>query len=485
MLSLQELATAFLGFLRIKVSAIFLEPFGVGILSQLTIFQNFLSQFVQLGIVGGITKYTAEFHSNNDKQSIEKLIGTVIFIFLIAGILVSLICVAFQYKLSNLLFADYSYGLFIILIGLAIPITAQVEVISRFLQGMLKIREMVIFGIACSFVGAIITIALTVSFGLKGAIISILLTAISSVIIGYWYLKYTVLKDHNVNFRLTFPDKSICKKLSRFGGANIIMVVLNALTLLAISTVIISALGAKSNGFYHVSLIFSNRYLGLIFIAVWRYWLPKVAMIREDYETTAQMQNDVLRLMLLSIAPLIVILLVFKEFWISLLYTVDFLDAASLMSWQLTGDLFRAVGWAANFTLLVNERFKFLIFLTLFFSSVRFGTFWFLLPNMGIQAAPISYAVAHGLLAPLILIGNYGYNRFSISKQNWVLIAKSFGILILTITLISLKDLNSLFFYMIPLAALGIFLITSIQMNEFQNVLKIFGSIIKPQNINS
>ena len=98
MLSLQELATAFLGLLRIKVSAIFLEPFGVGIISQLASIQNFLSQFVQLGIVGGITKYTAEFHSNNDKRSIEKLIGTVIFIFLIAGILVTLICIAFQYE---------------------------------------------------------------------------------------------------------------------------------------------------------------------------------------------------------------------------------------------------------------------------------------------------------------------------------------------------------------------------------------------------
>ena len=162
-----------------------------------------------------------------------------------------------------------------------------------------------------------------------------------------------------------------------------------------------------------------------------------------------------------------------------MLYTADFLDAASLMNWQLTGDLFRAVGWTANFTLLAKERFKLLIFLTLFVSSVRFGTFYLLLPNMGIQAAPVSYAVSHGLLTPLLLIGNYLYNRYSISVKNWSLIAKSFGILTLTIVLISLERQNFFLIYIVPLASLGVYLITSIRMNEFQSILKIIGSGFK------
>jgi len=463
---------------RIKVAAIILEPFGVGVLSQLSILYNLLSNFVHLGTVGGITKYTAEFYGKDDKESVGRLIKTVIFIFSITGFIVFIISIIFREELSKILLDDHSYGFLIILIALASSIAAQVEAVSRFFQGMLKIREMTLIGIVGPFIGAIISIALTISFGLKGAVYAILSTAVFSLFLGYWYLYPIALRDIKCKIIPFSPDKNIFVRLYRFGRANIIILGLNTITLLAISTMIIYSLGARSNGFYHVTLTFSTRYLGLIYFAVWRYGFPKIVTVGKNYQLASQMQNDMVRLLFLFTPPMILLLLMFKQFWVSLFYTSAFNDAVSLMGWQFTGDLIRAISWVAFFTLLANEKFKFLIIATLTFSLVRVASFWIFLPLMSIQAAPFSYALSHVFLTPLLLIGNYTYTRFSISRQNWILIIKSFLLLGLTILLTSFASAEDGHKQLILGIALLLFLATSIKRREFLSIIYFFRPLL-------
>lgn len=467
-----------MGLIRVKISAVFLEPAGVGIVSQVTSFRTLLSQFVNLGVGSGVTKYVAEYSSKRDGQSLERLLQTVVSGFLITGVIVLVVCLAFAPRFADWALADGSLGLLIVLVGIAVPLAAQVEVISRCLQGMLKIREMVILGIIGSMLGLIITIPLIILAGVTGAILSIALSALLSFIIGQFYLQRVVLTEHHIHLRFTLPDKEPSIKLLRFGGANSVMVVSNTLTLLAIRSMIISRLGATSNGLYQVAFGLSNQYLSLITAALWTYGMPKIATILDDPAGTNKVKNDALRLSFLIFTPLIVLILVFRDIWIPILYSRAFLDAYSLIGWQLVGDIFLVVYWPANISLAPREQFGVIIRQTLLLSAFQLGSFWLLLPLMGLVAAPLSYALAHGLMMPIVLFDHYNYDRFFYSSRNWALIAKSVSVLGLTLTLTSSPNANPVLNYLVPLAALGLWAMTAVSRNEAQRAVQMGHSYV-------
>ncbi len=471
LLSIQRLTTLALGIIRVKVSAIFLLPAGVGIVAQLNSMRLLLEQFVSLGVGSGITKYAAEYSSERDRESFRLLIRTATSGFLIIGVSAFVVCLLFSRRLASLIVADPSLGLLIVIIGAAVPIIVQVEVISRCLQGMLKIREMVLLSIISAFLGLIVTIPLIILAGVTGAIVSILLSAAIAFIIGQFYLRNVVLKEYDIRLRLSPPDRGMSIKLLRFGGTRGVVAVLEAITILTIRSLIIGRLGADANGLYEVAIALSNQYLGIILAAVWTYGMPKVATMPGDSEGISRLQNDALRLIFLTLVPLIVLILVFREIWIPILFSGAFLGAYTLISWELLGDIFRATGWAANLTILPRERFGFLIGINLGRFTIQLVSFWLLLPRLGLVAAPLSYALANGIMLPAILLGHYIYDRFTYSAQNWILIAKSVPVLLLALFMTLSPDPKPLLNYLLPLAALGIWAMVTVSREEYRNVI--------------
>ena len=456
-----------------KVSAVFLQPAGLGIVSQLTGFQSLLRRFVTLGVGGGVTRYVAEFNSKQERRALERLLQTVFSAFVVTGAISVLACLIFAPQLANLVLADRSLGLLIVLIGIAIPLTAQVGVINRFLQGMLKIREMVVLGIVSSALGVIITIPLIVLGGVTGAVLSIPLSSLFALIIGQFYLQRLVLREQHIHLRLTLPDREMGVKLLRFGGTRGLMALVEYLVLLAIRSLIISRLGAESNGLYQTALAMSNRYLGMIFVAVWAYGMPKVATMLGDPDGISRLQNDILRLLFLALVPLVVLILVFRNIWIPILYSKAFLGAYSLVGWRVVGDMFRGVGFAVGLTIVAKERFGFLIGLNLGGSAIQLASFWMLLPVIGLQAAPISYALTQLSILPITLVGHYLYDRFSYSSRNWGLIGMSGLAVGLTLVLTSSPDANPVLSYLVPLAALGIWALTAVSRRDARRVIQI------------
>lgn len=472
------MTTLILGLIRVKVSAVFLEPVGVGIVSQVESFRNLIDRFVNLGVGSGVTKYVAEYSSKRDDQSLERLLQTVISAFLITGIIVFVVCLAFASRFAEWALADSSLGLLIVIVGVAAPLMAQVEVIFRCLQGMLKIREMVILGIIGSMLGLSITIPLIILAGVTGAILSIALSALLSLIVGQFYLRRVALREYHIHLRFIVPDKGMSIKLLRFGGMRSLELISTSLTLLAIRSMIIARLGAVSNGLYQVAFASSNQYLGLIAAALWTYGMPKVATMLDNPAGIDKMRNDALRLSFLVFTPLIVLILVLRNIWIPILYSSAFMGAYSLIGWQLVGDIFLVVVWAANISLVPREQFGFIIGATLGFCALRFGSFWLLLPLIGLHAAPVSYALAHGLMTPIILFVHYKYDRFFYSRRNWALIAKSIPVLGLTMILTFSPNANPVLKYPVPFAALGVWALAAVSREEAQMAMQIVRTMI-------
>lgn len=459
--------------IRVKVSAIYLAPAGLGIVAQVTDLRVFILRFVDLGVGAGITKYVAAYNTAKDRRALESLLQTAFSGFVITGSIIVLICIFFAPGIAELVLGDSSSWYLVTLAGITVALTAQGQIIYRTLQGLLKIREMVILGLISSFLGLIITIPLIILIGVTGAVLSVALIALITLAIGHLYLQLRVLNEWKINIRLTVPQKKIIFQLLRFGGVSSIQVLSDTLTLLIIRSILIKDIGAGANGLYQVAVAVSVRYLGIIFTSIWQYSLPKLSSITDDRSAQSKVQNDSLRLLFLALTPLIVLILVFRKIWIPILYSPAFLGAFSLISWQLLGDVFRSINTPANIILLPNERFAFFTFKTLTYSVVRLVSFGLLFPVVGLLAAPVSYAIGRSFGTPITIYYHYKYEHFIYSKRNWWLIAKSVFAIGLVMILTASPDVNYLIGYIIPLAVLMLWASTAISRKEAVEVIQI------------
>ena len=429
-LGIQRVIEILLSLIRVKVSAIYLNPSGVGIVSQLGNFKGFIQQFINLGVGSGITKYVAEYRGNQDTKSLQKLLYTVTTLFLITGGIGIVIFILLSPVLAEAVLADRKKSLFIILIGAAVPIAAQFEVISRFLQGLLKVRALAVLSIVSSALSLAITVPLIMQENLFGAILSIPISGLISFGIGQIYLHRIFLREYGIKLRLMVPDKEILFNLAKFGGSRGVISIVQSLTILTIRRVIIGQLGTSSNGLYQVAYTVSNNYLGIIFTSIWLFGMPKSATMVNNDQEVIKFQNNAARLLLVILMPLISVILISRELWIPILYSVSFLSAAELLGWQLVGDLIRALGWTPKFTLITKEHFGFLIYSQLVHFGSQLGLFLLLFPRLGLISAPIAYAASYFVLTLITLIRQKIVEGFSYSERNWKLFFASAGFLL-------------------------------------------------------
>jgi O-antigen/teichoic acid export membrane protein len=468
LIGFQKLITVALGLVRIKVSAVFLQVSGVGIVSQVVSLKNLLQQFVSLGVGGGITKYVAEYTSGGDRERLQTLLRTVTTGFALTGLALLLGSILFAPQLAELVLADRSLGLLVVLAGVAVPLTAQYEVITRCLQGALHIREMVMLAILSSVVGVLILIPLVIVLDVFGAVLAIALGAAASVAIGHLYLRATILRPLDITLNADWPDLQVSKDLLRFGGARGATVLSTVATLLIIRAALIRDLGPEANGLYQVAWGMSNQYLGIVSGAIWGYGMPKIATMLDDPRGIRKLQNNALRLSLLILVPAVTLLLVLREIWIPLLYAPSFLAAYGLVSAQLLGDLFLAVRWAPNLTNVPRERFAFIIGQAVAQSAIQLAAFFALLPRIGVLAAPASYAISHGAMVPPTLLGHYLYDRFRFDRGNWLLLIGSAPVVGVAAWATAVRDRPLWLFAGAPLSALLLWALVMVRRSELR-----------------
>jgi hypothetical protein len=135
--------------------------------------------------------------------------------------------------------------------------------------------------------------------------------------------------------------------------------------------------------------------------------MPKVATRVDEPEAVVALQNDFLRICLAALAPGVILLLVTREIWISILYTEAFVAAGTMACWQLLGELVAMVRQSLNISLLPRERLGFLVFQAYLYWGLWTVLSWAGMSWLGAEAAAVAYLVAN--VAALLV--TYSYHR--------------------------------------------------------------------------
>lgn len=425
LLGIQHFASILLGFVRTKILAVTLGPYGVGIISQANAYFVMVQGFTALGLGGGFTKLVAEYHSQQDYERLNRTVVSLITLYGGIGILLLLICVPFSSQISIWTFADPNLGSYIVMIMAAGIFWIQYQTILLLFRGLLHWKEYSLASSLGYLINIIISVVLIYFLGLDGGVISILVAQISNLIVATIILHKRVAPLHKLEYWKYRPDRAAFKELIPYIAPSMAVNMLATFASVYIRGDIIRYLGAEANGIYQAVWGISLAYIGFILNATFVYGIPKVASQLREPAEMVKVQNNGLRIGILLLLPVSILLINTREIWIPLLYSSVFLVAGPMLFWQFAADLLRMLHTNFNVVLYPLNRLWFL-----FIDGVFYWGGWIVLsalalPKLGVAAVPISYFVVN--LIAIILA--YFYHKltttFQIYKENQILLFKT------------------------------------------------------------
>ncbi|MBW8012476.1 MAG: oligosaccharide flippase family protein [Chloroflexi bacterium] len=427
LLSINQFVSVIFGFVRTKILSTMVGTFGVGIVSQATYLMQLLRQISTLGISGGFVKLIAEYRSKEDQAQLNKTIITALSVFSIFGIFIVILSWFFGKQIAIWIFGNPTYEQYILIVSIAAYLAVEYRLVLSIFRGLLQWREYVFVSVVGYSLNVISTFILIFFHGIFGAMLSILVAQAINLLLSLYFLRRKVILSLKLAPWRHKPDVQSFRNLLRFVGPLSTVTLLALLATLYIRSEIIHTpeLGADSNGIYHVAAAMSTAYMGLLIFSLSTFGEPRVTTLLKNPKAIIQLQNDEMKLGVLVIAPIILALMAFRNIWIPILFSRDFLAAGTLLIWQFGGDFFRVISTTLNITLLPMERFTFI-----YFNGLLYWGGWaylskYLIPHFGLSAIPISYLIVNLVM----LVSSFFYHtlttQYRVSRGNAILLIKA------------------------------------------------------------
>ena len=414
---------------RVKIVAVLLLPYGVGITSQVTNLINTLTVLLFVGLGPGVAKFLASHRESGDEAAAARVVTTstaALVITSLAGLVAGL---ALAGPLAGWALQDASLVALVLTGLIGVPFAVFYNLGRAFLQGHKAVRAIAIANVASAALSFATVVPLVYWLGVRGAVINISLTwALNAGL--YWY--FWLRGAGGRLFRRDAFDRPVLAELVRYGAASLAAGAATSLSLLAVRSLIIDQFGADQNGLYQAVYGLSVQYMTLVTGAMATYSFAQLSGIASRLDRDAASRgelereiNNNVRLVLLVIVPVLAGVVLLRKVGLIVFYSPEFLPAAPLFPLQALGDLFLACAWAFGLALLPLGRVGPWLLINL---SAPLGLLLgsaTLLPRVGLPGVVTAYAAGQGLQAAL----SWWYLRhttgFRLARQNLRLLGTS------------------------------------------------------------
>lgn len=326
-----------IGLITSKILAIFVGPGGMALVGNLRNFLTSLESISTLGFQSGIIKYVAENQKN--KEVLQKIIATVFISLVFIALVLSGVLYFFASFWNNtILNSAFDYVLVFKILALALPWYAVSVFLLAVLNGLSQFKKVIWVNIIGNTLGLLVSLFMILQFQTLGALLAIVITPSLLFFVTFYFVQKEINFLEAIKWHLY--DFKIIKNLLPFSLMAMVSSVLGPMVYLFIRNDVIEKLGMDQAGFWESMTRISTYYMLFVSTILSVYFLPKLAIAKENKET-----KNIFRQYYKSILPVFILGLVvvyFARFFIvQLLFTKEFLPVASLFFWQLIGDVFK------------------------------------------------------------------------------------------------------------------------------------------------
>ncbi|MFV0417874.1 MAG: O-antigen translocase [Dysgonomonas sp.] len=427
-----QVLVVLIGLVRTKIIAVLLGPVGIGLISIYQSLTDLIRSACLLGMDTAVVKEVAEATVEENKDVLFKTISRFNKWFNASALIALFACIVFCYPISLWVFDDSKYAIHIAILSVSISMLVLATGKSAILQGMRRISEMAKAAVLGGFIGLLATIPVYYFWRLDGIIPALIINSIIGLLCAEYYYRRQGIKKVALSNREAFNSGLDTLKL---GIYIIVSGFIATLSMFAIRAFISRNIDVDAAGLFQASWVITNVYFGIILRAMGSDFFPRLSAISQDENEFKKLANEQSYIVLALTSPVIVVMLLFSEPILSLLYSSQFVYADTVLQWQLLGAFFKIVTWPISFILLAKNRgFIFLITEIIFYGAYLLSAY-LLFPRYGLEAAGIGYFVAYTVYLPVMFftcrsISNFGWNK-SVGRMiliNLFLVAASFYI---------------------------------------------------------
>ena len=389
-----------IGLLRMKVVALLLGPAGVGLIGILQNLMVTASTISALGVGNVGTRQIAEANGRGDQADIDAARRALFWGTLFLALLGAVGFWLLRDVLASWMLDDATGGGMLGWLAVGVALTVATGSQKALLNGMRRIGDIARVSVFSSLLSSLLGIPLILWLGSEGIVWFILATPLASFVISHVYVaRMPKIKSGPTSlWRMTGQWSTLIRLGSAFMLAG--MVVL--LGLLAVRTLVQNELGTEQLGYFQAAWTISMTYIGFVLGAMGTDYYPRLTAVIHDHEQVNQLVNEQTEVAILLSGPVLLGMLALAPWVIELLYSAEFAPAATVLRWQILGDLFKILSWPLGFIVLAQGAGRTFVLTESIAMLIFFITTWVLLPVFGIEATGVSFFLMYLLYLPLV-----------------------------------------------------------------------------------
>jgi|UPI00048A1352 O-antigen/teichoic acid export membrane protein len=459
-----------------KFVAIFLGPFGIGIVGLLNNTITIISSITSFGItITGVREISlANAESDQNKFSERFIVLQRWSIF--TSFLGAIVTIIFSKQLSKLTFGNSDYYFWFVILSVNFVFANLTATRIALLQGLRMIKSIAISNLISSVLITAVTLPIYYYFKLDGIITVILVSSLINLLVNFYFTRNIKCNNISLSIYETFQKGKPLLKMGFLLSINVIFgQICSYLIKLYLNG---NGSSVEIVGLFEVSSVILVSYVGLIFNAMGLDFYPRITEVQNDNSKVRELVNDQIEMGLLLITPAIIFLYFCGPILVKILYSNNFLGVLLIFKAALFAVIVKVVVWPLAFIILAkgdNKLYFKLEIISDIFLLVSTVFLYHLLGLIGIGIASLIQFLLYAFYVIPLLKNKY---NFSIRKDTLKILLVCFLIGISASTITFTID------YPYAYYPLGLILVYSIfySYKELNKRVDIFSYLIKIKN---
>lgn len=394
--------------IKTKVVALWLGTAGFGIISIFNSTITLISSITNLGLQTSAVRDIAS--ASGDSSLIEEKVSITNKLAIITSALGCIITICLAPFLSQWFFKNHDYTIAFVLLSSVVLFTGLYNQCYAILQGVRKLTYMAISSILGALIGLIVSIPLFYYLRINGIVWALVLSAIITFLVGYFYVRKSMVAYHRVSVKDALRKGLPTIKLGIYIAlSNNIAYLVQFLLKAFLSNIA----NVETVGLFQAGWSLNTMYVGMIFTAMAKDYYPRLCQKSNDNSAVMKEMNEQAEIGLLLLAPMVTAMIFFIKPVIVLLYSSEFVAVSQMTELLLFGTLIQVASWSLGYVYLAKNDGRLYFFNEVGTKIVMLPTFFIGYYVWGLEGLGVAFIINQ--IVYILWVGYIAKKKYHVS----------------------------------------------------------------------
>lgn len=395
-----SLLNILISLIRVKIVALLLGPVGIGVVG---LFGNVLKvsgNISGMGVGASGLRQIASANSKADHDAVRLVRASLFWVALILGAAGAAVFFLFSRQVAAIVISNARWAGMLGWLGLGIILTVVYTNQIAVLNGLRRIGDIAKIQIVSAIGSSVLGVAILLVWresGLMGYVLSASATSFLAAL--YFLRRMPIIEGREPTWR----EIVVCTRgLFALGIHYMWSGLITVGGFLVVRIIVEKQLGAHSLGQYQAAWTIGMMYISFILAAMGMDYYPRLSACIDDHAAARQMINEQAEVALLMAAPLVLGVLAVAPWVVPLLYSHAFEPSASILQWQLLGDILKVVSWPLSIAILAAGAGRTYAMTELAASVALVACVYLGIQFFGLTGTGMAYVATYAIYLPIV-----------------------------------------------------------------------------------